>query len=182
MTCSTLPFLTGGYIEPMALTMCDRSPLPIVLLSAFTIVVVIIMAGLWAYVTTPVTYIAPVETHPYFMKIVPWTPIPVPKPRPKQKILPMVPIRRTDVEIKGLAERFAAAKRQISAARDATGKFDETVGAFVSSLNDVTDQVSKMHDDLKFESETLGNSPPAASAPVGSQPAETAHLPSVKGA
>ena len=84
------------------------------------------------------------------------------------------------MEIKGLTERFAVAKKRIADVRDATGKFDDSVNAFVSSLNDVTTQIDKMHDDLKFESEVLGNAPKKVSS-VGAQPSEIAHQPSVKG-
>ena len=95
------------------------------------------------------------------------------------------------MEIKGLAVSFANAKKRISEARAATGKFDVTVGAFISSLDDVTTQVDAMHSDLKFEAETLGNGggnsaegsvEPAQSGvntPVGAKPSEVAHLPKV---
>ena len=88
------------------------------------------------------------------------------------------------MEIKGLAVSFQNAKKRIAEARAATGKFDVTVGAFISSLDDVTTQVDAMHSDLKFEAETLGNNAPqqTSSAPVGANPAETAHLPKAEGA
>jgi hypothetical protein len=126
------------------------------------------------------------------MEIVPWTPIPIPHPRPKKpkpkpklQPLPIVPIRRTDVEIKGLATQFAAAKARIAQARAATVSFDSTVGSFVSDLEDVTAQVAAMHSDLNFEAATLGNSVPTAAAPspvapVGAKPTEGANQPSVK--
>ena len=88
------------------------------------------------------------------------------------------------MEIKGLAASFQNAKKRIAEAREATGKFDVTVGAFISSLDDVTTQVDAMHSDLKFEAEQLGNGAPqtVSGTAVGAQPAETAHLPKAEGA
>ncbi len=88
------------------------------------------------------------------------------------------------MEIKGLAASFQNAKKRIAEAREATGKFDQTVGAFVASLEDVTTQVDAMHSDLKFEAETLGNSTSqtGSGTAVGVQPGETAHLPKAEGA
>jgi hypothetical protein len=92
-----------------------------------------------------------------------------------------------DMEIKGLGAAFQAAKARIAHARNAVTTFEQTSGAFVADIEDVTKQIDAMHSDLKFEATQLGNSPPSSSdgasgstASVDARPSETAHLSAVK--
>lgn len=71
------------------------------------------------------------------------------------------------IEIKGLAQRVSDAKKAISDARAASADLSEATTAFTTDLKDLTKQVKKHHEDLKFEAETLGNSGGPSAQPEG---------------
>lgn len=64
------------------------------------------------------------------------------------------------IEIKGLSDAVAGAKKGISDLKAAAGGLNASTGMLVAEINDLKDQVDQHRADLKFEAETLGNSPP----------------------
>lgn len=64
------------------------------------------------------------------------------------------------IEIKGLAEHVRRAKQGIADVRHHSAALGESTTALTGTLQDIKKQVDAVHDDLKFEAETLGNSPP----------------------
>jgi hypothetical protein len=64
------------------------------------------------------------------------------------------------LEIKGLSQHIANAKKGISDVRNAAGNLSTETTALTLELQDVTKQVQTARDDLKFEADQLGNSPP----------------------
>lgn len=62
------------------------------------------------------------------------------------------------MEIKGLANRVADARKAINDARNASVDLGDAANAFAADANEITKQIKKHHEDLKFEAETLGNS------------------------
>lgn len=68
------------------------------------------------------------------------------------------------IEIKGLGDAVAGAKKGISDLKAAAGGLNAETGMLVAEINDLTDQVKQHRADLKFEAETLGNSPSVTTA------------------
>jgi hypothetical protein len=64
------------------------------------------------------------------------------------------------LEIKGLGQQVAGAKRAIADVRVAAGDLNRSTTALVTEMRDVTAQVEAARKDLRFEAETLGNSAP----------------------
>jgi hypothetical protein len=62
------------------------------------------------------------------------------------------------IEIKGLGDAVAGAKKGISDLKVAAGSLNASTGMLVAEINDLKDQVEQHRADLKFEAETLGNS------------------------
>lgn len=67
---------------------------------------------------------------------------------------------RMALEIKGLGNVVAAARKEIATLRSESAGLGEDVRAMTQSVRDVRKQVNAAHDDLKFEASTLGNAPP----------------------
>lgn len=64
------------------------------------------------------------------------------------------------VEIRGLGDAVRAARAGISDARRATAEVHESSRALVTTLGEVKKQIDAAHEDIKFEAQQLGNSPP----------------------
>lgn len=62
------------------------------------------------------------------------------------------------IEIKGLGNIVAEAKKGIGDLRAAAGDLNAETAGLTAELNDLTDQVKQHRADLRFEAETLGNS------------------------
>lgn len=62
------------------------------------------------------------------------------------------------IEIKGLSDAVAGAKKGISDLKAAAGGLNTSTGMLVAEINDLKNQVEQHRADLKFEAETLGNS------------------------
>lgn len=62
------------------------------------------------------------------------------------------------IEIKGLGDAVAGAKKGIADLKAAAGSLNTSTGMLVAEINDLKDQVEQHRADLKFEAETLGNS------------------------
>jgi hypothetical protein len=73
-------------------------------------------------------------------------------------------IRKRDmarlIEIKGLGNIVADAKRGIGDLRSAAGELNTETAGLKAEIDDLTDQVKQHRADLRFEAETMGNSPP----------------------
>jgi uncharacterized coiled-coil DUF342 family protein len=65
------------------------------------------------------------------------------------------------LEIKGLGNVVADAKKQIATLRSESAGLNKDIKEFVQSVQEVRKQVNAAHDDLKFEAATLGNMPPS---------------------
>jgi hypothetical protein len=65
------------------------------------------------------------------------------------------------IEIKGLGNVVAEAKKGIGELRNAAGALNTETAGLKAEIDDLTDQVKQHRADLRFEAETLGNSPPA---------------------
>lgn len=63
------------------------------------------------------------------------------------------------IEIKGLGDAVAGAKKGISDLKAAAGDLNASTGKLVAEIKDLTEQVEQHRADLKFEAESLGNSP-----------------------
>ena len=61
------------------------------------------------------------------------------------------------IEIKGLSQAFADAKKSMAIARQAPAELAAAVSEMVATCADLTTQVKAMHDDIKFEATQLGN-------------------------
>ncbi len=59
--------------------------------------------------------------------------------------------------IKGLSEAMAAARKSIAAARVAPAALQKAAADLKSTCDELTAQVSAMHEDIKFEASQLGN-------------------------
>lgn len=66
------------------------------------------------------------------------------------------------LEIKGLGDAVAGAKKGISDLKASAGRLNASTGMLVAEINDLTAQVEQHRSDLHFEAETLGNSPPTS--------------------
>jgi chromosome segregation ATPase len=64
------------------------------------------------------------------------------------------------LEIKGLGNVVADAKKQIATLRAESAGLNQDIRDMVQSVQEVRKQVQNAHDDLKFEAQTLGNAPP----------------------
>lgn len=64
------------------------------------------------------------------------------------------------VEIKGLGSLVQDMKRTIAAAREESSGMRDDTRAFIATVQEVRKQINQHHEDLRFEAETLGNSPP----------------------
>lgn len=71
------------------------------------------------------------------------------------------------LEIKGLGNVVADAKRQIAVLRSESAALNMDIRDMVQSVQEVRKQVNAAHDDLKFEAQTLGNAPPLDEKPAG---------------
>lgn len=74
----------------------------------------------------------------------------------KQRGLGIMPL----IEIKGLGAAVAGAKKGISDLRSAAAGLNTETTALNLEIVDLTEQVKQHRKDLRFEAETLGNSPP----------------------
>lgn len=63
------------------------------------------------------------------------------------------------LEIKGLGQHVASAKKGIADVRSAAADLGISTGLLTQELKDVHAQVEAARTDLRFEAETLGNSP-----------------------
>jgi hypothetical protein len=70
------------------------------------------------------------------------------------------------IEIKGLGDAVAGAKKGIADLKAAAGGLNASTGKLVAELNDLTEQVEQHRSDLHFEAESLGNSPPKSEKQV----------------
>jgi hypothetical protein len=61
------------------------------------------------------------------------------------------------IEIKGLGNIVAEAKKGIGELRGAAGDLNVETAGLKAEINDLTDQVKQHRKDLRFEAETLGN-------------------------
>lgn len=66
------------------------------------------------------------------------------------------------IEIKGLGATVQRARDAINSARRASTDLETAAGAFATDADAITAEIKKNHDDLLFEAQTLGNSPPPA--------------------
>jgi hypothetical protein len=73
------------------------------------------------------------------------------------------------LEIKGLGQQVASAKKGIADVRAAAADLSVSTEALVSELKDVKTQVEAARSDLKFEAETLGNSVSPSGTTTASQ-------------
>jgi hypothetical protein len=78
--------------------------------------------------------------------------------QPKETEMPL--------EIKGLGNVVADAKRQIAVLRSESAALNTDIRDMVQSVQEVRKQVNAAHDDLKFEAQTLGNAPPPDEKPA----------------
>lgn len=70
------------------------------------------------------------------------------------------------LEIKGLGNVVADAKKQIARLRAESAGLNSDISDMIQSVQDVRKQVNAAHDDLKFEAATLGNMPPEEDSSV----------------
>lgn len=63
------------------------------------------------------------------------------------------------VEIKGLGARVSAVRQGIAAARNAAADVESSAASLAAELSDVHKQIEAARADIRFEAETLGNSP-----------------------
>lgn len=61
------------------------------------------------------------------------------------------------IEIKGLGNIVADARKAIAGVRSETAGLNTDAGNLVTAVKDVRAQIQQAHADLKFEAETLGN-------------------------
>ena len=64
------------------------------------------------------------------------------------------------IEIKGLGNIVAEAKKGIGELRTSAGALNTETTGLKAEIDDLTAQVKQHRADLRFEAETLGNSPP----------------------
>lgn len=77
-------------------------------------------------------------------------------------------IRMADkIEIKGLGDHIRRAKAGIAEVRHHAAALGESTTGLSATLQDVKKQVDAAHEDLKFEAQTLGNSPPETPSQPG---------------
>ena len=67
---------------------------------------------------------------------------------------------RMPIEIKGLSAVVQRARKSISDVRAKAAGLDADTAALSQTIDEVRKHVNAVHDDLKFEAESLGNSPP----------------------
>lgn len=71
------------------------------------------------------------------------------------------------MEIKGLSQKVGDARKAINDARRASTDLGTAAAAFAADADEITTQIKKHHEDLKFEAETLGNSGGPSAQPEG---------------
>ena len=64
------------------------------------------------------------------------------------------------IEIKGLATHIGNVKEGIAGLREAAATLNAESTGLKAELDDLTQQIKEHREDLRFEAETLGNSPP----------------------
>lgn len=77
------------------------------------------------------------------------------------------------IEIKGLGNIVAEAKKGIGELRGAAAGLNTETTGLKAEIDDLTAQVKQHRADLRFEAETLGNSPPADEESVKPPPPPT---------
>ncbi len=67
------------------------------------------------------------------------------------------------IEIRGLSDTVLQARNAIKDVREQASGLRDDTKALAATLRDVRASVNKAHEDLKFEAQTLGNSPAESS-------------------
>lgn len=93
-----------------------------------------------------------------------------------REVLAMPPL----IEIKGLGQIAASVRDEVRGIRALGAVVQENASGLRAELGDINDQITQVRSDIKFEAETLGNSPPAsppsATPETGASSSERASL------